>query len=51
MLAFEVKAKERISGADFNGLRKLRAALGDRLIAGVALNNGVARTPSRTDYT
>jgi len=41
VLAFEVKAKERISGADFNGLRKLRAALGDRLIAGVALNTGV----------
>lgn len=41
VLAFEVKAKERISGADFKGLRKLRAALGDRLIAGVALNTGV----------
>jgi len=41
VLAFEVKAKERISGADFNGLRKLRAALGNRLIAGVALNTGV----------
>jgi len=41
VLAFEVKAKERISGADFKGLRKLREALGDRLIAGVALNTGV----------
>jgi len=41
VLAFEVKANERISGADFNGLRKLREALGDRLIAGVALNTGV----------
>ena len=41
VLAFEVKAKERINGADFNGLRKLRAALGDRLIAGVAFNTGV----------
>ena len=41
VLAFEVKAKERISGADFKGLRKLRNALGDRLIAGVVLNTGV----------
>lgn len=41
VLAFEVKAKERISGADFKGLRKLREALGDRLIAGVALNTGL----------
>lgn len=41
VLAFEVKAKERIGGADFNGLRKLRTALGNRLIAGVALNTGV----------
>jgi len=41
VLAFEVKAKERISGADFKGLRKLREALGERLIAGVALNTGV----------
>jgi predicted AAA+ superfamily ATPase len=40
VLAFEVKAKERISGADFKGLQ-LRAALGDRLIAGVALNTGM----------
>jgi len=41
VLAFEVKAKERISGADFKGLRKLGNALGDRLIAGVVLNTGV----------
>jgi hypothetical protein len=41
VLAFEVKAKERISGADFKGLRKLRNALGDRLIAGVVINTGV----------
>ena len=41
VLAFEVKATERISGADFKGLRKLRNALGDRLIAGVVLNTGV----------
>jgi uncharacterized protein len=41
VLAFEVKANERISGADVKGLRKLRNALGDRLIAGVVLNTGV----------
>lgn len=41
VLAFEVKASERISGADFRGLRKLRDALGERLIAGVALNTGL----------
>jgi uncharacterized protein len=41
VLAFEVKAKERISGADFKGLRKLSNALGGRLIAGVVLNTGV----------
>ena len=41
VLAFEVKAKERISGSDFKGLRKLRNALGDRLIAGVVINSGV----------
>lgn len=40
VLAFEVKAKERISGTDFKGLRKLRGALGDRMVAGVALNTG-----------
>ena len=41
VLAFEVKANERISGADFKGLRKLRNALGDRLVAGVVLHTGV----------
>jgi predicted AAA+ superfamily ATPase len=41
VLAFEVKASERISGADFRGLRKLRDALGERLIAGVAFNTGL----------
>lgn len=41
VLAFEVKANERVSGTDFKGLRKLREALGDRLIAGIALSTGL----------
>jgi hypothetical protein len=41
VLAFEVKANERVSGRDLKGLRKLRDALGDRLIAGVALSTGL----------
>jgi uncharacterized protein len=40
VIAFEVKANERITGRDFSGLRKLRDALGQRLIAGVALSTG-----------
>lgn len=40
VLGFEVKANERVSGNDFKGLRKLRDALGDRMIAGVALSAG-----------
>lgn len=40
VLAFEVKAGERVSGSDFGGLRKLRDALGQRLIAGIALSTG-----------
>lgn len=32
LLAFEVKANERVAGDDFRGLGKLRAALGDRLL-------------------
>ncbi|MFT4010940.1 MAG: ATP-binding protein [Nocardioidaceae bacterium] len=45
VLAFEVKSGERVSTADLKGLRKLREALGDRFIAGVALSTG---TWSRT---
>ena len=41
VLAFEIKANERVSGTDFKGLRKLREALGDRLIAGIALSTGL----------
>jgi uncharacterized protein len=40
VIAFEVKANERVAGRDFAGLRKLREALGGRLIAGVALSAG-----------
>jgi predicted AAA+ superfamily ATPase len=41
VLAFEVKANERIAGADLKGLRTLRNVLGDRFIAGVALSTGL----------
>ncbi|MDP9799900.1 putative AAA+ superfamily ATPase [Catenuloplanes nepalensis] len=41
VLAFEVKANERVSGADLKGLRTLRETLGDRFIAGVALSTGL----------
>lgn len=40
VLAFEVKAGERVSTADFSGLRKLRNILGERFIAGITLNLG-----------
>ncbi|GGK34814.1 hypothetical protein GCM10010124_29330 [Pilimelia terevasa] len=40
VLAFEVKANERVPGADLKGLRTLRNALGDRFVAGVALSTG-----------
>jgi uncharacterized protein len=40
LLAFEVKANERVGGDDFRGLSKLRDTLGDRLIAGVVLTTG-----------
>jgi hypothetical protein len=41
VLAFEVKANERVAGADLKGLRTLRDALGERFIAGVALSTGL----------
>ncbi|WP_433725341.1 ATP-binding protein [Actinoplanes sp. CA-051413] len=41
VLAFEVKANERVPGADLKGLRRLRDTLGDRFIAGVALSTGL----------
>ncbi len=40
VLAFEVKASERVPGKELGGLKKLRDALGPRFIAGVALSTG-----------
>ncbi len=40
VLAFEVKAAERVAARDLSGLRKLRDALGPRLLAGIALTTG-----------
>lgn len=40
VLAFEVKANERASRADFKGLRSLRELLGGRFIAGVVFSTG-----------
>ena len=40
ILAFEVKAAGRVPGRDMRHLQKLRDALGERLLAGVALYTG-----------
>jgi uncharacterized protein len=40
VLAFEVKAAGRVPGSDMRHLRKLRDALGERFLAGVALYTG-----------
>jgi uncharacterized protein len=40
VLAFEVKTGERLRGGDLKGLRKLREALGNRFLAGVAFSMG-----------
>ena len=40
VLAFEVKAHQRVSRSDLKGCRKLRDTLGDRFVAGVALSTG-----------
>jgi predicted AAA+ superfamily ATPase len=40
VLAFEVKAGDRVPGRDLKALRKLRDALGPRFMAGVALCTG-----------
>ena len=40
IVAFEVKVAGRISGDDFKGLRKLRDALGDQLLAGITFYLG-----------
>jgi predicted AAA+ superfamily ATPase len=40
VVAFEVKANERVSAKDRKGMRKLRDLLGDRFIAGVVFSTG-----------
>lgn len=40
VLAFEVKAAGRVQSADMRHLRKLRDALGERFLGGIALHNG-----------
>jgi len=40
VVAFEVKAGDRVPGSDLKGLRKLREALGTRFTGGVALCTG-----------
>ena len=40
VVAFEVKAAERVPGNEFAGLRTLRDRVGDRFVAGVALALG-----------
>ncbi len=40
VVAFEIKASQRVSGRDFGGLRKLRDSLGSRFVAGVAFSTG-----------
>ena len=40
VLAFEVKAAGQVAGRDMRHLRKLRDALGERFLTGVALHTG-----------
>lgn len=40
VLAFEVKANQRVRSSDTKGLRQLRTALGDRLVAGIVFTAG-----------
>ena len=40
IVAFEVKSGSRISGNELGGLRKLRAALGNKFVGGIVLNTG-----------
>jgi len=40
VIAFEVKANERVTGGDFKSLRKLCDALRDRFVAGVVFSLG-----------
>ena len=48
VVAFEVKANERATDPDFNGLRQLRDAVGSRFRAGVVLTTG-RRTYTQSD--
>ena len=48
VLAFEVKANQRIAGTDVSGLRQLRDALGSRFRAGIVLTTG-RRTYTQSD--
>jgi len=48
VVAFEVKANERATGADFTGLQQLRDALGSRFSAGVVFTTG-RRTYTHSD--
>ena len=41
VLAFEVKAADQVAGRDTGDLGKLRDALGERFLAGVALDTGM----------
>ncbi|MGL5818757.1 MAG: ATP-binding protein [Phycicoccus sp.] len=40
ILAFEIKANERVRGSDLKGLRSLRSSLDSRFVAGVAFSTG-----------
>ena len=40
VLAFEVKTGERVTDNELKGMRKLREALGQRFLGGVALSMG-----------
>jgi uncharacterized protein len=40
--AVEVKASATVTAADFQGIRKLQAAVGKRFVAGVVLYDGEA---------
>lgn len=40
VLAIEVKASERAPGAEFRGMAKLRALLGDRFLGGIMMTTG-----------
>lgn len=51
VVAFEVKANERISRKDFTGMRALRDLLGNRSSPASASAPEHVRSPTRTDFT